>query len=191
MKHWKAILAATLIFVTGAATGALAFRAASKAEQRPREPGGPPPMMDRRFDFLGRLKKDLDLTEEQTTKIDVVLQEGSKRTRQLWETVQPQMHEEMKRVTDRIKAELTPEQRTRFDEQSKKFRERRGPRSSGTNAPGESFRRGPRFGPPPPDGDDRGPRPGPGPHDPPEPPREGPAPAPSAPTNAPPTAPPA
>lgn len=151
MKHWKVILAATLIFVTGAATGALAFRAANKVTERPREPGGPPPMMDRRFDFLGRLKKDLTLTDEQATKIDAILQEGSKRTRQLWDTVRPQMDEEMKRIHERIKGELTPEQRTQFEEQSKKFRERRGPRSQGTNSTGEPYRRGgPRFGPPPP-----------------------------------------
>ncbi len=151
MKHWKVILAATLIFITGAATGALAFRAANKANTRSREPGGPPPMMDRRFDFLGRLQRDLVLSEEQTAKLDVILQEGSKRTRQLWDTVRPQMDEEMKRVHERIKAELTPEQRTQFEEQSKKFRERRGPRNQGTNSSGETYRRGgPRFGPPPP-----------------------------------------
>ncbi len=154
MKHWQVILAAALIFATGAATGALGYRTyrnATQPGQRTREPGGPPPMMDRRFDFLGRLKRDLELSEDQANRIDLILQEGSKRTRQLWDTVQPQMHEEMKRVTERIKAELNPEQRTRFEEQSKKFRERRGPRGQGTNAPGESHRRGPRFpGPPPP-----------------------------------------
>jgi len=154
VKHWKVILAATLIFITGAATGALAFRAANKATQSPREQGGPPPMMDRRFDFLGRLKKDLNLSEAQATKIDTILQEGSKRTRQLWDTVRPQMDEEMKRIHERIKADLTPEQRTQFEEQSKKFRERRGPRSQGTNSSGESYRRGgPRFGHPLPPAD--------------------------------------
>ncbi|MGE3311779.1 MAG: hypothetical protein AB7O66_17570 [Limisphaerales bacterium] len=154
MKHWKVILAASLIFVTGAATGALAFRAATKVSRAPHEPGGPPPMMDRRFDFLGRLKADLKLTEAQASKIDNVLQEGSKRTRQLWDTVQPQMREEMKRVSERIRAELTPEQQVLFDENSKKFRERRGPRGSGTNSSGDTFRRG---GP-------RGPRPDGPPH---------------------------
>ncbi len=150
MKHSKVILAAILIFVTGAATGALAFRAATKVSRATHEPGGPPPMMDRRFDFLGRLKKDLDLSEIQATKIDNVLQEGSKRTRQLWETVQPQMQEEMKRVSDRIRAELTPEQQVLYDENSKRFRDRRGPRGQGTNSSGESFRRGgPRGGPRP------------------------------------------
>jgi len=144
VKHWKVIVAAALIFATGAATGAFGYRTLNRASQKSRDPGGPPPMMDRRFDFLGRLKKDLNLSEEQASKIDVVLQEGSKRTRKLWETVQPQMQEEMKRVTERIKSELTPEQRTQFDEQSKRFRERRGPRPQGTNAPGEGYRRGPR-----------------------------------------------
>ena len=158
MKHWKVIVAAALIFATGAATGAFAYRTLNRSAQKSREPGGPPPMMDRRFDFLGRLKKDLNLTEEQAAKIDVVLQEGSKRTRKLWETVQPQMQEEMRRVTDRIKAELTPEQRTQFDEQSKRFRERRGPRPQGTNAPGEGYRRGSRP-PGPPHGLPRDPAP--------------------------------
>ncbi len=133
MNRWKAILAATIIFVTGAGTGALVYRAANRASQETaREGRSPSAAMDGRFDFLGRLKRDLDLTEEQSKRIDVILQEGRKRNRLLWDSVQPQMREEMKLVRERIKAELNPEQQAKFDEMNKRSRERRGPRPEGS-----------------------------------------------------------
>lgn len=146
MKRWKVILAAFLIFATGAATGALAFRAAARSAFKSRDPGLPPNPLDGRFDFLGRLARDLSLSEAQSNRIDAILQEGRKRNRQIWDTVQPQLREEMKQSRERMKAELTPEQRTKFDEITKRGRERdrRGPRPDGSGGgmgPGPDGRR--------------------------------------------------
>jgi Spy/CpxP family protein refolding chaperone len=141
VNRWKAILAATLIFATGAASGILVFRAASTTTpQRSRESGMPPGPGENRPDFLGRLKRDLSLSDAQATRIDTLLQEGRKRNRAIWESIQPQMREESKRVRESIQAELNPEQRAKYDEFMKqRSRDRRGP------GPDGSWRRG---GPP-------------------------------------------
>ena len=143
MNRWKAILAAALIFATGVGTGVLTHRAASQAATpRARDPRTPPPGFDGRPDFLSRLKRDLTLSDAQASRIDTILQDGRKRNRQIWETIQPQLREEMKQARERIHAELNPEQRTKYDEIMKRSRERRGPRPDGTNGPGP----GPDFG---------------------------------------------
>lgn len=145
MNRWKAILAAALIFVTGAGTGALIQRTASRAAApAPRDPRTPPSWMEGRPDFMGRLKRDLELSEDQARRIEVILQDGRKKNRQIWETVQPQLREEMKKARERIHAELNPDQRTRYDDIMKRSRERRGPRPEGSQGPGSDggWRRG-------------------------------------------------
>lgn len=133
MNRWKAILAAALIFATGVGTGILTHRAASQAAAAPsRDPRTPPPGFDGRPDFLSRLKRDLSLSDEQAARIDTILQEGRKRNRQIWETIQPQLKEEMKQARERIHAELNPEQRVQYDAIMKRSRERRGPRPDGS-----------------------------------------------------------
>lgn len=151
MNRWKAILAATLIFATGAASGILVFRATNYPAPHSREPGMPPGPGDPRRDFLGRLKRDLDLSDPQAARIDAILQEGRKRNRAIWESMQPQMREESKRVRESIQAELNPEQRAKYDEIMKqRSRDRRGP------GPDGSWKRG---GPPPPGSTNAGPPP--------------------------------
>jgi Spy/CpxP family protein refolding chaperone len=137
VNRWKAILAAALIFATGVGTGVLTHRAATQAANPPaRDPRTPPPGFDGRPDFLSRLKRDLSLSDEQAARIDTILQEGRKRNRQIWETIQPKLREEMKQARERIHAELNPEQRTKYDEIMKRSRERRGPRPDGPPGPG-------------------------------------------------------
>lgn len=132
MKRWKVILAACLIFATGVATGALSsqvfHRSSVTATRDNRVPFG---MMDARFDLLGKMKRDLSISEDQARRIDLLLQEGRKRMRTVWESFQPTMREESKSVHDRIEAELTEAQRVQWEAMLKKSRERRGPRPEG------------------------------------------------------------
>lgn len=139
MNRWKPILAAALIFSTGVASGFFISRATRTPSTHSREPGGPPPPGEGRPDFTSRLKRDLALDEAQSQRVEAILQDGRKRNRQIWETVQPQMREEMKRVRELIQAELNPAQRTKYDEimkQRSRDRERRGPRPEGPGGPG-------------------------------------------------------
>lgn len=150
MIRWKVILAAAVIFASGVVTGWVGFNALQPQLSPPTtsEDQGPPPFRDPRSDMLQRLQRDLELTPEQSARIDVILQEGRKRTRQLWEQVSPQMREETRLVRESIQAELTPEQRVQYDEILKRRRSW-GSRSEGDGPRDSEGRRGPRSDPPP------------------------------------------
>ena len=139
MNRWSVILAAALIFATGAATGVFSFRALVRANP-PRDASLPPTVFDSRFNFLAKLKGDLALDEAQSARIDAILQDGRKKMHELWKVAEPPLREEMKGVRERIQAELTPVQREKFDEMMRKSRERRsGKPAEGTNAaPGKN-----------------------------------------------------
>lgn len=126
MKRWKVILAASLIYATGVITGGLAWRAAnlSHASDRPRN-ATPPPFVEARFDAIKQLRTELDLTPAQADRIDAILESGHKQMRQVWETsCQPKVREQMKKVHEMIRAELTPAQCAKYDVLLKKAKER-------------------------------------------------------------------
>lgn len=149
MIRWKVILAAAVIFATGVVTGMVGFQAFQPklSPPTPTEDQAPPPFRDPRSDMLQRLQRDLELSPDQSARIDVILQEGRKRTRQLWEQVSPQMREETRLVRESIQAELTPEQRVKYDE-SLKRRRSWGSRPDGDGPRDSEGRRGPRPDPP-------------------------------------------
>lgn len=116
MKRWKVILAAVLIFATGAVSGALAHRLFfSERPHRPPAPGLGPGLMDSRSQLLPQMQRELHLTTAQSARIEEILKQGRSRMRQVWDTCQPQFREEMRRVREAIQAELNPDQRARFD----------------------------------------------------------------------------
>ncbi len=67
-------------------------------------------------DFLERLDRELKLTPDQHKQIDQVLDEGQKRTKEIWDRIAPEVRQEMKNSREKILNLLTPEQKTRFEE---------------------------------------------------------------------------
>ena len=67
------------------------------------------------MDLLRRLEHRLGLTEEQREKINVLVQESQDRMRALWEPVAPKARAEFERLHELIAAELTPEQREKYE----------------------------------------------------------------------------
>jgi hypothetical protein len=129
VKRWTVILAAALIFTSGIITGALAFRAAQVCQGPPERRTHSLSPIEARFATLRRMQAELNLTPEQTNRIDAILQDGCKRLRQIWEsTCQPEVREEMKRVHARIQAELNEEQRIRYEQLVKRTKDKRGPK---------------------------------------------------------------
>lgn len=115
MKTWKIILAAVVIFVAGAVTGAVGhFIFSKKVEsiKRSREPQTSLP----RPDFFKWMGDKLNLTPEQREKIDKIITDSHERMRPLRELIDPVMQDELKRVRDEIMKELTPEQKNKFEE---------------------------------------------------------------------------
>ncbi|MBL9136336.1 MAG: hypothetical protein JNK85_10735 [Verrucomicrobiales bacterium] len=130
MRHWKVIVAAGLIFGLGVVTGMLAQRTvnANSGHGRGRD-AGMGTLLDSRFAPLQKMQEELLLSPEQAKRIDAILHDGQGRMRQFWDTCQPRLKAEMKQVREGISAELTPEQRGKFDELLKRHRELRVPRA--------------------------------------------------------------
>lgn len=121
MSQWKVILATLFIFGSGVFAGSLLLKApvplpvpAKPLEKV--EPKRPMPWEgSARTESLQRMERDLKLTSEQRDKIGAILAESHKRSRTIAEPLFAKMREEGQKARDQIRAELTPEQVTRFD----------------------------------------------------------------------------
>ena len=154
MNAWKVILATLVIFGAGVITGGLLVRfidgntphppsTQASAPENPRRPGTqsaiarqnklPPPNLPGplRKDFLDRLDHDLKLSPQQRECIEKIICEGQERTKAIWEEVEPDMHEVLTETRSRICGELTPEQRTCFEQSLKQQKAK----NASTNAP--------------------------------------------------------
>lgn len=147
MSPWKVILATMIIFGCGVVTGGLVVkvRTAHLRTVRVDQSGHPvkdrnvsatnpgvPPWQLQRKEFLDKMDRQLDLTPEQRQKIEKVMHDSLDRTRPLWNQISPQMRDEMKRVREEIRQQLTPEQQKKFNELLKPRPSRK---LDGTNAP--------------------------------------------------------
>ena len=142
MNPWKFILATVLIYGAGVVTGALL----TTLVERPHKAAKPPQQLTinqiQRAEFLGRLHKQLELTPEQHDRIGHILRESNQRTKPYWDPVAAKMKEEIRAVTETIRAELTPGQITKFDAEIKASRlpkkpdpDRKEKKPGSTNAP--------------------------------------------------------
>ncbi|HEY0549731.1 MAG TPA: hypothetical protein VGF13_09020 [Verrucomicrobiae bacterium] len=134
MKIWKVILATIVIFAAGAFAGGMFIK--SRAVQPPL-PKPPIPQILSQERFQAKLKEKLQLTSEQTNRIDKVFAESNARIKIIWGLLGPEMQKERQEVAENIRAILTPEQRENFEQLLKQPHrsdgQRRGPRS-GTNS---------------------------------------------------------
>jgi hypothetical protein len=156
VNTWKVILASLVIFGAGAITGGL-LTTYSKcvappsdkgvATDSPRRAPGlsasgtnrdhrlPPPLIvPLRKDYLEKLNRELKLTPEQRDRIERIIREGQERTKALWEQIEPDLYEELVDTKDKIRVELAPEQKTRFEELLRKRPAQPKPHPS-TNSP--------------------------------------------------------
>jgi hypothetical protein len=115
-----------VIFGTGVITGGLLVKITS-SPVRNRPPrnlavatNAPAPNLApgqlQRMEFLLRIRRELDLSAEQNDRIEKIIREGQDRSRKLWEGVAPELRTELQSVHTKIRAELSPEQRRRFEQ---------------------------------------------------------------------------
>ena len=141
MKTWKLILAALVLFAAGAVAGGAAMRLQAKAARQAAESrrGPLPPQVWQRLEFVRRAQRDLGLSAEQRERIEGYVRESQERFRALWEPVAPAAKLEFDTLRNRINAELTPEQRQRFDklqsERSERMRKGEGRPPEGAERP--------------------------------------------------------
>jgi len=138
VKIWKPILAALVIFAAGVVTGALTLdlkQASSKPAPGQRPEAARKPYISGRWevqlrDVLRRVEEKLDLTPDQRENVAAIVRETQGRMKTLWEDVAPKTREEMRKMRERIREELSPEQRRKFEEIFKQRPERPHPRPS-------------------------------------------------------------
>jgi hypothetical protein len=113
VKIWKIILATLVIFAAGAVAGGLFVKSRTPDPQPPKPPV-PGILSQQRFQ--SRLKEKLELTPEQTNRINRIFAESNERIRILWGLIGPELQKELQEVRDNIRSELTPAQRDKFEQ---------------------------------------------------------------------------
>lgn len=134
MKIWKAILATLVIFAAGMFAGGLVAK--KVLPPKPLPVAAPPVDMQQRF--YQKLKKELELTADQTNRLDKIFVEGNARVKIIWDLMAPELQKERQEVYENIRAVLNPPQREKFEQLTKERPPRR-PDSDGS-------RRGPKSG---------------------------------------------
>ena len=161
---WKIVFATIVIFAAGAITGGLLVnhtrggrnpRAERVQTQRAAnwQPGSGemlqrgtneirPLLEQSRMDFVLRVQRELRLDPQQHERIERIVREGQERTKEFWEKNQPDLRRMVQETREKSRAELTPEQRTRFEELSKQQRSLRSAEAPGAagRSPGEPRR---------------------------------------------------
>jgi hypothetical protein len=150
VNTWRIVAAALVIFAAGVLTGGAGAGLASRFNRERRYPAAPrigtnsvPRPANNAFrapgasrlELLQRMTRDLDLSEEQRLKLDLVVSQGQIRLNELWEPVAPKSKATYDEIRKQLYAVLTQEQRQRLDAALKR---RTMPRNvPATNAPAQ------------------------------------------------------
>ena len=113
MKIWKVILATIVIFTAGALAGGILVKTLTPAAPPTKSTVGPIISQQR---FQEKLKRELQLTADQTNRIDKIFRESNARIKILWDLVGPEMQKERQEVRESIRAILASGQRDRFEQ---------------------------------------------------------------------------
>lgn len=120
MKNWKLISGVFLVFILGILVGLLpGFYFSHRF---------PPPLPPRHMDsksrgsfMLERLSRDLDLTEDQKTRIGKVIMDMEEKLDQHFRSVQPEVKAILDDGFSKIETELDPLQKKKFYELKKRM----------------------------------------------------------------------
>ena len=69
--------------------------------------------------FLQQMKRELNLTPEQTNRLDKIFAESRERMKILMDLIEPEWRGELRDVREKIVAELRPDQREKFEQMLK------------------------------------------------------------------------
>ncbi len=112
MKKWRAIVGVILVFLLGAAAGALV--AFSVCHHRTESGFREEPRRMREF-IVGRLGHELGLDTAQTEQLRAIVRETHMEIRNVRRQFRPQIEEILARSQDRVRAILRPDQREKYE----------------------------------------------------------------------------
>jgi Spy/CpxP family protein refolding chaperone len=132
VKIWKVILATLVIFAAGAFAGGWWVKSNIPVAGPAKD--SIPPILSQQH-FQARLKKELNLTADQTNRIDKIFAESNEQVKAMWGLLRPELQKERQEVAKNIRAILTAEQRETFEKLLKEPPRRQGGpgRPRGTN----------------------------------------------------------
>ena len=143
VNAWKPILAALVIFAAGVVTGGLTVQI-RPSHPTASPPGNAPvrkvPAMPREAqlrELSRRMQAELDLAPEQRDRIEAIVRDSQERMKAVRDEVGKKVGEEFREMRQRIRGELTPDQRRKFAEIMKQHdeREKRDDRTSRPPSP--------------------------------------------------------
>jgi len=153
MNYAQIFIAALLLFASGGATGyfmglkihktQVVSESEAKLDNKSRSPwmhGDP------LRHFVSFLERELQISDDQKSQINTIVDESNERMKVFWKGVQPKAREEMESTREKIKAVLTSDQAAKYDELMEEFRQKRFRRGPGRREKGdrENGDRGPR-----------------------------------------------
>jgi Spy/CpxP family protein refolding chaperone len=125
---WKPIVAALLIFAAGVVTGGLTVNLRQPSPPRssgvPVKKVAPLPREAQLRELSRRMQNELDLTPAQRDRVEAIIHGSQDRMKTVWDQVGPKIREEFREMRQKIRGELTPVQRKRFEEIMKQHDER-------------------------------------------------------------------
>ena len=129
VNAWKPILAALVIFAAGVVTGGLTVQI--RQPHSASNPGGNAPVrkvaMPREAqlrELSRRMQAELDLAPEQRDRIEAIVRDSQERMKGVRDEVGKKIGEEFREMRQKIRGELTPDQRKKFAEIMKQHDDR-------------------------------------------------------------------
>jgi hypothetical protein len=139
MRLSRAAIAAyvVLVFLCGAVLGAFSFRLYTVSTVNAKTTKRPPNPEQVRKDILATMQSRLNLTDEQVTKVNLIMDDTRARIREVHDRHQPEIQQIRQEQTDKIRALLKPEQRSTYEEMLKQREQRQ--REKGIRGGGPGF----------------------------------------------------
>jgi Spy/CpxP family protein refolding chaperone len=122
VKNWKLILAVLAIYGAGAASGIVVHIVGQRQSHAPSDPVANMPAgpgWSQRYEVLKKMEKQLDLSPTQHQHIADIIQESQDRMKALWDPIAPKAREEFQHTRELILNELTPAQRSKWEQLAK------------------------------------------------------------------------
>jgi len=138
MKLSRAAIAAyvALVFLCGAVLGGFSFRLYTVSTVSAKTTKRPPNPEEVRKDILATLQSRLKLTDEQVTKVNLIMDDTRARIREVHERHQPEIQEIRQEQTDKIRSLLTADQRSTYEGMIKQRQQRQKEKGGRGGGPG-------------------------------------------------------
>ncbi len=122
MNVLRVILATLVIFATGVCTGYFFGRESASPSTTTSGPSvlastnAPADWNRRREEMRASLQREINATDEQMAKVDEILAQSRRRSREIWQTIKVPMEVEVERVKDEIRGVLDEEQAAKYED---------------------------------------------------------------------------